>query len=536
MAGEILVIVNSDLQVTVQNNVVQATVIAPPPTLVNVTSPVVPTSIEVISTGPPGPAGPPGVGELNPNHSLLINLDADDHNQYHNDARHALIDHSGLPGVGGGGSGHVIEDEGVPLATRGSLNFVGSGVAVTDDLGNDATVVTISGGGAGAVTSVNTQTGDVVLNAADVGADPDGAAVSEVTSHEGNTGVHTITGVTGLQTALDGKSGTSHDHNADYEPVGAVAVHAVAGDPHSQYLTPAEADAAYEVINSVSTHEGAGDPHTGYQLESEKGSVNGYAPLDGTGKVPEANLPAGQAPVTDHSNLTGLLVDDHTQYLTDARGDLRYDPIGTVSTHEGAGDPHSQYLTPAEADAAYEVINAVSAHETVHAPDNAITATDHSGIDHAGITGVVSSVNTQTGIVTLNAADVGADPAGTATGAVATHEGAGDPHTGYQLESEKSVANGYASLDAGVLVPIAEIPTGSSNTTVSLGDHNHDGAYEVASAVSTHEAGTGVHTIAGTTGLQTALDAKEPVSWDGTAAQYTALGTYDANTTYYVVG
>lgn len=45
------------------------------------------------------------------------------------------------------GGGHTIEDEGTPLTQRTKLNFVGSGVAVTDDSGDDATVVTITSGG-----------------------------------------------------------------------------------------------------------------------------------------------------------------------------------------------------------------------------------------------------------------------------------------------------------------------------------------------------------------------------------------------------
>lgn len=49
----------------------------------------------------------------------------------------------------GSGSGHTIQDEGTPLTSRSNLNFVGAGVAVTDDAGNDATVVTISSGGSG---------------------------------------------------------------------------------------------------------------------------------------------------------------------------------------------------------------------------------------------------------------------------------------------------------------------------------------------------------------------------------------------------
>jgi hypothetical protein len=63
---------------------------------------------------------------------------------------------------GGGGGGHTIEDEGTPLTQRTKLNFVGAGVTVTDDSGDDATVVTISsGGGTGTVESV---TGDGVDN------------------------------------------------------------------------------------------------------------------------------------------------------------------------------------------------------------------------------------------------------------------------------------------------------------------------------------------------------------------------------------
>jgi hypothetical protein len=55
--------------------------------------------------------------------------------------------------------------------------------------------------GAGAVTSVNGETGDVVLDATDVGAAP---AVH----------THAIADVSGLQTALDGKAATSHTHTA----------------------------------------------------------------------------------------------------------------------------------------------------------------------------------------------------------------------------------------------------------------------------------------------------------------------------------
>ena len=42
------------------------------------------------------------------------------------------------------------------------------------------------------------------------------------------------------------------------------------------------------------------------------------------------------------------------------------------------------------------------------------------------------------------------------------HAAAADPHTGYQKESEKGAASGYASLDAGTLVPVAQLPVGTT--------------------------------------------------------------------------
>lgn len=60
----------------------------------------------------------------------------------------------------GGGGGHTIQDEGTPLTQRTNLNFVGAGVTVTDDAGNNATVVTIStSAGAGYQTATGTVDG-----------------------------------------------------------------------------------------------------------------------------------------------------------------------------------------------------------------------------------------------------------------------------------------------------------------------------------------------------------------------------------------
>lgn len=66
----------------------------------------------------------------------------------------------------------------------------------------------------------------------------------------------TLSDQTDLQSALNGKSASGHNHDASYEALGAVA-----------------------------THAGAADPHTGYQRESEKDANSGYAGLDGSGNI-----------------------------------------------------------------------------------------------------------------------------------------------------------------------------------------------------------------------------------------------------------
>lgn len=57
------------------------------------------------------------------------------------------------------------------------------------------------------------------------------------------------------------------------------------------------------------------------------------------------------------------------------------------------------------------------------------------------------------------------------------HVAAADPHTGYQKESEKGAASGYASLDGSTKVPYAQLPTGDVASTVAIGDHDHAGVY-----------------------------------------------------------
>jgi hypothetical protein len=70
----------------------------------------------------------------------------------------------------------------------------------------------------------------------------------------------------------------------------------------SDFNTAADA----RVSSGISTHVAASDPHAQYQKESEKGSANGYAELDATGKVPSGQLPSFVDDVIEFANYAAL--------------------------------------------------------------------------------------------------------------------------------------------------------------------------------------------------------------------------------------
>lgn len=47
------------------------------------------------------------------------------------------------------GIGHIIQNDGTSAPQRTNLNFTGSGVSISDESGDDATKITITGGGEG---------------------------------------------------------------------------------------------------------------------------------------------------------------------------------------------------------------------------------------------------------------------------------------------------------------------------------------------------------------------------------------------------
>jgi len=90
--------------------------------------------------------------------------------------------------------------------------------------------------------------------------------------------------------------------------------------------------------------------------------------------------------------------------------------------------------------------------------------------------GTASQLATAAAIEGLMSGHVGdTDPHGDrsyASGLMTTHESATDPHTGYQKESEKSAASGYASLNASGYVPTGELGSGTPDGTLFLRDDN----------------------------------------------------------------
>lgn len=262
-------------------------------------------------------------------------------------------------------------------------------------------------------------------------------------------------------------------------------------------------DPAGTAATAVMLHEAALDPHNLYQLRAEKGAANGYAGLNASARLVHTSINVSSA-----NSLVGTTGSSGAATLIDCTS------AGRAILDDA--DNTAQRTTLGLGGSA--VLNVGTGAGTVAAGDH-----NHSGVY---------------------------DPAGTASTEVSTHAGLSDPHTGYQLESEKGAANGYAGLDANARLVHTSVNVSSANSlvgttgssgaatlidctsagrailddadntaqrttlglggsavlnvgtgsgTVAAGDHNHSGVYDpagtAATAVTLHEAALDPHNL-----------------------------------------
>jgi hypothetical protein len=334
-----------------------------------------------------------------------------------------------------------ISKDGVKKTEKRNLNFVeGSGVdiTVTDGEQDDAAEITISAAAGSGVTDadylVGTAHADLSAEIV-VGTTPGGelggtwASPTVDATHSGSTHAATqaaaeATAAAALTThegAADPHTGYVKENDAswvDLTDSGQTALHSHAGGggapAAADYLVgTADGDLSNEIV--VGTTPGG-----------ELGGTWASPTVDAThaGSTHSAAVDTHIADVTDvhdHGSLAGLLDDDHTQYLKEADFDDIDFLVGTATGHTGAeivvgtspgGELGGTWASP-----------------TVDAT--------HSGSTHGA--------------------------------AVTTHEAAGDPHTGYRLESADHT-HATTGLQAGTVAhsALTGLTTGDDHTQYQL--------------------------------------------------------------------
>jgi hypothetical protein len=190
-----------------------------------------------------------------------------------------------MSGGGGGGGGiTVVQDEGVALPVQTTLNFVGAGVTATNDAGGSRTTVTISGGGAGSVTSVFTRTGAVVAVSGDYTAAQVTNAVSVLGSYANPVWITSLaySKLTGVPTSF---TPAAHVHAAADTTSGIFAVARLgSGTPSaSNWLrgdgawTALPASAVTSVFTRTGAVVAASGDYTAAQVTNAVSTLGSYA-------------------------------------------------------------------------------------------------------------------------------------------------------------------------------------------------------------------------------------------------------------------
>lgn len=234
--------------------------------------------------------------------------------------------------------------------------------------------------------------------------EPEGASAAAVSAHAGGTGVHAIQAVTGLQTALDGKSSTSHNHTGVYDLAGSASAAQAASAPAAKGVT-------------------GGDSHShDYSTLSNKPTLGSAAALDvGTTANKVVQLDGlARMPAVDGSLLTGISggggstqafgtisVSGQSNVVADSAPDtLTIVGVGAVITTDASTDTITITAEAAGAAASAQAAAIAAAAADATSKANAAQAAsapaakgvtngdshDHSGGDGAPIAGVLSGL------------------------------------------------------------------------------------------------------------------------------------------------
>jgi hypothetical protein len=339
-------------------------------------------------------------------------------------------------------------------------------------VGTGDSVEVVLGSTPGAVDSVNGQTGDVVLGAVDVGAQPIATIDAKGDLYAGTgpdatarlpvgadgeflvadsgepTGLAWAAGSGGAVDSVNGQTGvvvlTAGDVAAD--PAGSAAAAAAASQPLA--TIDAKGDLYAGTANNATTRLPVGAD--GRVLMADSGQPTGLT----WGIMPSA-------PVSSVNGQTGVVVL--------VAGDVGADPAGSAAAAAAASQPLA--TIDAKGDLYVGTADSTTARLAAGADGRVLTT------DSGQATGLVwavpasapvDSVNGQTGVVVLTAANVGADPAGSAAAAaaasqpLATIDAKGDLYAG---TGDNATARRSVGVDGQVLTADSGQATGLTWTT-----------------------------------------------------------------------
>lgn len=222
---------------------------------------------------------------------------------------------------------------------------------------------------------------------------------------------------------------------------------------------------------------------------TEKGAASGVATLDAGSVLPLAQLPSHNHDTLYYTkaqvdtSLSGKANSTHTHAVSDVTNlqtalDNKLDDNqlgaanGVASLDATTKVPYGQLPTGTAAntvaagnDSRFTNSRTPTAHASTHASGGTDPLTPANigavATTAIGVASGVASLDTGTKVPLAQL------PTGTTSSTVALGN---HTHSNYQDTGQKGAVNGYASLDASGDVPIAQIPTGTSATTVAIGN------------------------------------------------------------------